>query len=210
MWGQFHKRYLSLKSPKLAWNCFSKFLSNPLGANELTHCGFVTPYGICDLSQHLKLSWYDQRKAITRTNANLLTTGTSETNFSEIWTKLGTLPFMKMHWKIVKCPPSCLGLWVHGAEHSALLCWSPWLISHRKFVLSLQFRLQYIFVDKTVHLSCHMHNFVVITLLQFGRKKNERVPLYQNWAGKIVSEISPVAFLFIIKPSLIARFMGPT
>ena len=80
----------------------------------LTHWGLVTKYGLIDLVQHRSgngfLSIWCQ--AITLTNVHLSTIGPQGTNFNEIWTKVRSFSFKKIHLKMssAKCLPFCSGL----------------------------------------------------------------------------------------------------
>ena len=64
----------------------------------LTQCGLVVPWCLIDLVQlgSGKGLWPVQHQAIIYTNADLLSVGSSGTNFSEIWIKVKEFSFKKM------------------------------------------------------------------------------------------------------------------
>ena len=81
---------------------------------HLIHWSRVTHICVCNLTiigSDNGLS-PDRRQAIIWTNAGILLIGCLETNFSEIWIKIHTYLFKKMHLKMSsgKCRPFYLGL----------------------------------------------------------------------------------------------------
>ena len=84
------------------------------GGDELTHWGRVMHICVSKLTiigSDKGLS-PDRRQAIIRTNAGILLIRSLETNFSEMFIKIHTLSFKKIHLKMSsgKWSPFCLGL----------------------------------------------------------------------------------------------------
>ena len=139
-----------------------------------------------------------RRQAVIWTNAGILLIRTLGTNFNEMQGKIHSFSFKKMHLKMLSAKGRVFSLGLNeltGPGARFTNSFLPPIQIRWKLRLAitplLAIRSQQIFAHATTaQLSCHVQNFVAITILESRWEWNE-IFINLNCDGKTVSETGP-------------------